>query len=267
MRVSGLLFRTSIYIAIAIGLSCLAVSIKMVSNAIAQDFFYKIIIIGDVFETLELVEFVNILVFAILGMGFGLATVLLPQNVRLQTSAVLLTILLPLVFSTNAIIQYNSWIEDVAVQEKISYDQAEQLTNSFLGDRVELNGFLGFYLYTAQVPILPLNQAEMKGAIELEKKVKSTFLSFNRIVKIKPEIVTGFLASSRWMIRFFYFSLAIATTVNHFQAGCQELVKRSKPKKTPVPYFPPVPPRFQTYPNPPNDPMSPAGLPKLPSQR
>lgn len=237
-----LLPRTVIYVLIAVFLILTTASIKVLSSLIAEQLLYKIIIIGDVFSTLEVVEFVNVLVFAILGMGFGLASAYLPKISRQKTSAILLIILVPLIFSTSAMVKYNFWIEDVADRERISYSQAESLTNSFLSRRVGVNGFLGFYVYTAQFPVLPINGAEIEQVEKLEKQVKANFMSINKIIGIKPEIITGFLATSKWLIRIFYFSIATFTTISHFKTGCQELVKNVKPA---TPYFPPIPPRYK----------------------
>jgi hypothetical protein len=257
MRFSKILSRTLLYIFIAGLLILIAVSMKAISNLIAEEFLYKIIIIGDLFDILEVVEFVNVLVFAILGMGFGLATILLPKMARQQTSAVLLILLVPLIFSTNAIIEYNTWISAVADKQKISYPQAESLTNSFLNHRVGLEGFFGYYVYTAQFPVLPTSQDDIKGVEKLEQKVRSQFFSVNKLIGLKPEIISGLLATSRWMIRFFYFSLAVVATVRHFQEGCRELVKRVKPT---APYFPPVAPRFK--PRPPTNKAVPQARPR-----
>lgn len=237
-----LLPRTVLYVIIAVFLIVTTASIKILSSLIAEQLLYKIIIIGDVFSTLEIVEFVNVLVFAILGMGFGLASAFLPKISRYKTSALLLIILVPLIFSASAMVKYNFWIEDVAAHEKISYSQAETLTNSFLNKRVGINGFLGFYVYSAQFPVLPTNQAEIEGSEKLEKQVKTNFMTINKLIRIKPEIITGFLATSKWLIRIFYFSIAAFTTVNHFKTGCQELVRNAKPA---TPYFPPIPPRYK----------------------
>ena len=234
--------RTVIYVFIAVFLLLTTVGIKIGASLIAEQSLYKIIIIGDVFSTLEVVEFVNVVVFAILGMGFGLATAFLPKIYRQKTSALLLITLFPLIFSTSAMVRYNLWIENFAAQENTSYSQAESLTDSFLTARVGVNGFLGFYIYTAKFPVLPTNQAEIKKAENLEQKVKANFMSINKIIPINPDIITGFVAGSRWLIRIFYFSLAALTTINHFKAGCQELVRKVKP--TP-PHFPPVPPRYK----------------------
>ncbi|MFB2978438.1 hypothetical protein [Microseira sp. BLCC-F43] len=237
-----LLSRTVIYLLIAVFLILTTAGMKVGASLIAEQFLYKIIIIGDVFSTLEVVEFVNVLVFAILGMGFGLATAFLPKIYRQKTSALLLIILVPLIFSTSAMVRYNLWIEDVAEQEKTSYAEAESLTDSFLSRRVGVDGFLGFYVYTAQFPVLPTNKAEIKKAEKLEEKVKANFMSLNKIIGMKPEIITVILAGSKWLIRTFYFSLAAFTTINHFKAGCQELIKNTKPT---APNFPPVPPRYK----------------------
>ncbi|MCL1475574.1 hypothetical protein [Argonema antarcticum] len=241
-NVVKLLAQIFLYVVIILNLIFLVLITKIATTFVCEQLIYNILFIGDLFTILDIGEFVNIIVFAILGMGFGLASGLLPKYAQLKTSAVLLIILMPLLFSSSAFVKYTFWVEDFAQQENITIQQAETITNSFLQKRVNLNGFLGFYYYTAQFPVLPTKQKEMMKAEEIEKKVKSSFLILTKITKLKPEIITILLACGSWTIRFFYFSLSLFTTVSHFHLGRQEIAKRlqSSPPK-----FPPVPPRFK----------------------
>lgn len=243
MRFLKLLFRTFLYILIVVSIILLTISLKLISNLIAEEVVYNIIIVGEFLSILQIGEFVNVIVFAILGMGFGLASVFLPKTSQIKTSAVLLIILVPLIFSITPLLQYNSWIEEVADQERLSYVQAQSLTDSFLKARVPLDGFLGFYSYSAQFPVLPTSKKEMVEVGNLEKKVKAQFLGISKKIKLKPEIISGILAAGNWTIRFFYFSLSAFATITHFRIGRQELEKRLM---RPVPLFPPVPPRYKT---------------------
>ncbi|MCL1463572.1 hypothetical protein [Argonema galeatum] len=241
-NVVKLLAQIFLYVVIVLNLIFLVLITKIATSFVCEQLIYNILFIGDLFTILDIGEFVNVIVFAILGMGFGLASVLLPKYAQIKTSAVLLIILVPFLFSTSAFVKYNFWIEDFAEQQNITIEQAETITNSFLKSRVNLNGFLGFYHYTAQFPILPTKQKEMMKAEEMEKKVKSEFLGFTKITKLKPEIITGLLACGSWTIRFFYFSLSAFTTVYHFHLGRQEIARWFQPSP---PKFPPVPPRFK----------------------
>lgn len=241
-NVVKLLAQIFFYVVIVLNLIFIVLLTKIATSFVCEELIYNILFIGDLFTILDIGEFVNVIVFAILGMGFGLASVLLPKYAQIKTSALLLIILLPLLFSTSAFVKYTFWIEDFAAQQNITIQQAETITNSFLKERVNLKGFLGFYHYTSQFPILPTRQKEMMIAEEMEKKVKSSFLILTKITTLKPEIITFLLTCGSWTIRFFYFSLSAFTTVYHFHLGRQEIAKwfpASPPK------FPPVPPRFK----------------------
>lgn len=242
MKLFKLLAQTFFYVVIVLNLIFVVLITKIATSFVCEQLIYKILLVGDIFAILDIGEFVNLIAFAILGMGFGLATVLLPKYAQIKTSAILLIILVPLLFSASAFVKYNFWIEDFANKENIPITKAETIINSFLQERVNLNGFLGYYYYTAQFPILPTNVEEMTKVEEMEKKVKSEFLSLAKLTKLQPEIISGLLASGSWTIRFFYFSLAAFTTVSHFHSGCQEIAKRFQASP---PKFPPVPPRFK----------------------
>lgn len=242
MKFIKLLGQLFFYILIVLNLIFVVVLLKIASTFFYEQFLYKIFLIGDIFSILDLGEFVNIIVFAILGMGFGLATGLLPKYAQIKTSATLLTIVVPLIFLTSPYVRYTFWVEDFSIQEAMSYDKAESLTNSFLSKKVGIDGFLGFYLYSGQFPVLPTNQDELRKAEDIEKRVKAEFSIVTKIVKVKPEVVSIVLACANWVIRFFYFSLAVLTTVTHFHIGLEEGKKWIKPASK---MFPPIPPRFK----------------------
>ncbi|MBD2182143.1 hypothetical protein [Aerosakkonema funiforme] len=254
MKFLKLLAQTILYIIIVLNLIFIVVIGKIAASIICEELIYKILIIGDLFAILDIGEFVNIIVFALLGMGFGMASALLPKYAQTKTSAVLLIILVPILFSTSAFVKYNYWVEDFADRENISFAKAEEITNSFLQKKVNAGGFFGFYSYTAQFPVLPTKMSEITKIEDLEKKVKSDFISLGKIAKLKPEVVYGLLASGSWAIRFFYFSLAALATVYHFHLGQAQVFKWFQPAP---PKFPPIPPRFKPPANKPLMPSSP----------
>ncbi|MDB9512184.1 hypothetical protein PN499_13405 [Kamptonema animale CS-326] len=210
------------YVVCTVALVSIAILIKVAALLLADRLLYPIFIVGDLFKGIEVVELLNILVFAILGMGFGVATVLLYQKLGRQTSAILLIISVPLIFISTPVVRYNIWLQTVGVEETLSPEQAEKLTNSFLNKRVGNDGFLGFYLYTAQFPILPTKQVQMNDLDNFEKKVNSKFV---QLTGVPPTIVSWLMATCFWCLRIFYFSIAAIATISHFREGLR-IVKR-----------------------------------------
>ncbi|OCR01968.1 hypothetical protein BCD67_05665 [Oscillatoriales cyanobacterium USR001] len=210
------------YIICTVALVSIAVFIKVAALLLADKLLYSIFIIGDLFKGIEIVELLNILIFAILGMGFGVATWLLYPKLGRQTSAILLIISVPLIFISTPVVRYNLWLQTVGLEEVISPNQAEKLTNSFLDKRVGNQGFIGFYLYTAQFPILPTKKVQMDDLENFEKKVNSKFV---QLIGIPPTFVTWLMAISFWCLRIFYFFIAAIATIAHFREGLR-IVKR-----------------------------------------
>ncbi|MFB2896699.1 hypothetical protein ACE1CI_27630 [Aerosakkonemataceae cyanobacterium BLCC-F50] len=263
MRLLTLLFRLLIYILVICSLVFFTVSLKLIANFIGEELIYNILIIGEFIAILQVVEFANIIIFAVLGMGFGLASVILPKICQLKTSAVLLIILVPLIFGITPFLKYNTWIKEIADNENITYQQAQTLSDSFLKSRVNLEGFLGFYSYSAQFPILARTKKEMVMAVKWEKKVRSEITSLTKKANLSQEAISILLAAGNWVIRFFYFSLSVFTTIAHFHIGRQTIEKQLI--KLRVIMFPPIPHRHQMPQNKPvRQPIPQRGKPKAP---
>jgi len=259
-----LILRVFIYSLIVVSLIFLTISLKLILNYIGEETIYNILIVGEFIAVLQIVELVNVIVFAVLGMGFGCASLLLPKICQLKTSAVLLIISVPLIFSLTPLVKYNAWIERVADNEHLSYTEAQVLTNSFLKSRANLDGFLGFYAYSAQFPVLPNSKKEMLKVANWEQKVKAQFMPTTKKLKLNPQLVSAYLAAGNWTIRFFYFSLSAFTTISHFHLGRQLMEKQLL--KVNVSIFPPVPLRHQTQQNKPvKQPIPLRGKPKVPA--
>ena len=243
MRVFNLLFRLVIYILVICSLVFFTVSLKLIANFIGEELIYNILIIGEFIAVLQVVEFANIIIFAVLGMGFGLASVILPKICQIKTSAVLLIILVPLIFSITPFLKYNTWLKEIADNENITYQQSQELSDIFLKSRVNLQGFLGYYSYSAQFPVLPRTKKEMVLAINLEKKVRSEITSLTKKANLSQQSISILLATGNWTIRFFYFSLSVFTAIAHFYIGRQTIEKQLLKVRTPI--FPPIPHRHQ----------------------
>jgi hypothetical protein len=165
---------------------------------------------------IEIIELLNILVFAFIGMGVGVATNLLHPKYGRKISATLLIVIVPLVFMITPAIRYNSWLEKVEESDNLLPRETATLTNSFLNRKVGLPGFIGYYVYTGQFPVIPTKQSEMKDLDSFEKKVNSRFV---QLTGIAPTIVSWSMRVCFWLIRIFYFSIAVIATIAHFREG------------------------------------------------
>jgi hypothetical protein len=204
------------YVASAAMIVGISVLIKFVALMLADKILYTILILGDLLRGIEIIELLNILIFAFIGMGFGLATRLLKPQYGRQVSAFLLIAIVPLVFMSTPIIRYNHWLEKVEELDKLSPAETTTLTNSFLKKQVGMQGFIGYYFYTGQFPVIPANQSEMKDLDRFEKKVNSRFV---QLTGLAPTIVSWSMLICFWLIRIFYFSIAVIATIVHFRQG------------------------------------------------
>ncbi|MDY7002682.1 MAG: hypothetical protein SWX82_01555 [Cyanobacteriota bacterium] len=210
------LIKLSIYIFCTSFIFSTIISAKIISVKLADRFLYSLILFGDFLRGIEIVELFNIVAFAVVGMGFGLASIFLPKYLGRYVSAILLIILVPIIFLTTQMVRYDIWVEQVANNENLSLDGAELLANSFLNQRVGNDGIYGFYLYTAQFPILPDKKVQMNNLDRLEKSVNSKFVS---LIGVPPGVISWAMSLCFWVIRIFYFLVAVVTTVAHFREG------------------------------------------------
>ncbi|MGK7919315.1 MAG: hypothetical protein AB4080_04835 [Trichodesmium sp.] len=210
------LIKLSLYIFCTSFIFSTIVSAKIISVKLADKFLYSLIVFGDFLRGIEIVELFNIVAFAVVGMGFGLATIFLPKYLGRYVSTILLIILVPIIFITTQMVRYDIWVEQVAENDNLSFNQAELITNSFLNQRVGNDGIYGFYLYTGQFPILPVQKVEMNNVERLEKSVNSKFV---RLIGVPPGVIYWAMSLCFWVIRIFYFVVAVVTTIVHFREG------------------------------------------------
>lgn len=204
------------FLAISIMIVGISVLIKFVALMLAEKILYTIFILGDLLRGIEIIELLNLLVFAFIGMGFGLATRLLRPEYGRKVSAILLIGIVPLVFMSTPIFRYNLWLEKVEESDNLSPTETTKLTNSFLKKQVGIPGFLGYYFYTGQFPVIPTKQSQMKDLDSFEKEVNSIFV---RLTGAAPTIVTWAMLICFWLIRIFYFSIAVIATIAYFRQG------------------------------------------------
>jgi len=204
------------YLASAAAIAAISLTIKLAAWFLADRVLYTIFIIGDLLRGIEIIELLNILVFAFIGMGFGVGSVLLPPKYGRKISAALLIVIVPLVFMSTPFLRYNLWLDQVAEIDNLSPAETEILTNSFLRKQIGVPGFIGYYLYTAQFPVIPTTQSKMKDLDRFEKEVNSRFV---QVTGIAPTIVTWAMQVCFWLLRIFYFCIAVIATIAHFRDG------------------------------------------------
>ena len=226
MKSNKLSLRVSLCILIIFCTIGLVVWLKLLLIFVADEYLYSIPFLGDILRSIEAIELANLVIFAIFGMLFGVATAFLPKSkLRYLTTGVLI-ILIPILFSITSIVRYRQWLQAVAIEERISYARARRLANSYLSSKVGKRGFWGFYLYTARFPVVPTNSQQMNELEEMDRRIKSGLNKLlSNAIGDRPEIVNFFFAIQGWIIRLFYFSIALFATIFHFQDGVTQAEK------------------------------------------
>ena len=200
----------------AVILIAIAATLKVIALVLVHQFLYPIFIFGDLLRGLELIDLLNLLVFAVVGMGFGLATALLPVSNGRKISAGFLVILVPVILAIPQFVKYDLWLNDIMIDDVVSRDKATVVADSFLKRRVNHDGVFGFYLYTGQFPMIPTRMSQMEDLEKLEKQVNSKFVKFSGV---PPTVVNLLMGICFWGIRLFYFAIAAITAVAHFKDG------------------------------------------------
>lgn len=217
-----LVLRIVLYLLSTTAVVAIALLFKFLFILLGDGLIYKIPLAGDVLLSMEILEILNILVFAILGMGFGVATVILPRYFGIKVSQIVLVILIPLIFTTSTFFRYHQWVQDFQITERISHNQSELITNSFLRKQTngQQEGLWGFYLYTANIPILPSNEKDM---IELDAWMTASKNRVMRITGQEEKMVLLLFASRGWGLRIFYLIVSIMATIVNFKEGLKAL--------------------------------------------
>lgn len=235
MNNSKPILRSLLYLGILFLVITLVIMLKRLLIFVGDEYVYTVPLLGDLLRGIEIIELSNIILFAVLGLGFGIASVLLPRHLRRKVSIFLLIPIVPILFSITGLVRYQEWLREVAIQEKLSPRETKRVTNSFLQNSVGKRGYLGFYLFTAQYPVIPANQQQMEEMQSVDNRVKSRF---SRMVGSHAWLVNLVFAAQGWILRLFYFAIAVIATILHFNEGVKESEKlaqkrsKSQPVKT-----------------------------------
>lgn len=197
----------------------ITIALKLLLVLMAEAAVYQIPFVGEFLRSIDVIDLLNLLVFAILGLGMGLACSLFGRPWGPRLGALLLIPLVPLIFLLTPAMRYGLWVRNVATTQGISAEAAALTTGTFLRDRVGQDGVWGLYRYSARYPILPITAAAMQEAPSIEKQVNATLSDLSQL---DAERVARILALCSWGIRAFYFAISIGATVSHFHRGFRQ---------------------------------------------
>ncbi|KKI98034.1 hypothetical protein [Prochlorothrix hollandica] len=194
----------------------LAFMAKAAAVIVAQRLLYPLPLVGGLVRSLEVLDLLNILIFAIVGMGLGLLTRFLPPDSRYHISYGLLVVLMPLLFLSGSLLHYQLWVNGVSTANDLTYATAKTLTNEWLQSTLGDTGFWGYYRFTAQYTVLPLEPDQVRQATLGADRVGSLV---GGLVGWDQARVIGWLSFNTWILRLFYFAIACFSGITHFQDG------------------------------------------------
>jgi succinate dehydrogenase/fumarate reductase cytochrome b subunit len=174
----------------------------------AEQFVYVLPLVGGLLQSLELVEITNVVVFALLGLGLGAATVWLPSRWSRLRRSLLLVIAVPIVFLSSYGVRQFFWVQAVAVTSEISVPEAQRVTDVLLEEATGHPGLAGFFLYTPRMPVLPTDLGGIQTVDEEDKWFRS---ELTRYSGVQPGLFSLLFRLTGWGIRLFYMGLAVIT--------------------------------------------------------
>lgn len=177
---------------------------------------HPIPIVGGWLKSLEILELVNVVVFAILGFTLGAASIHLPPRLPLWQKSLVLTIAIPLVFLTSYWVQHTLWLQEITANSELNFQQAKALANKALKNASGSEGFWGYFSYTTQMPILPTTLDDLQRLTDDQKWFRSELTRFSGL---EPGIFTLVFNGTGWGIRLFLLLLSTLTAVIYFLKG------------------------------------------------
>ncbi|NJM99309.1 MAG: hypothetical protein HC800_21160 [Phormidesmis sp. RL_2_1] len=210
--------RILLFIGIGIGLSLLMAGLKAAIAWLAEVYVYAVPWVGGFLRSIELVEISNWLVFALLSVGIGAATFLLPRRWNQWARVALLIGVSPFVFSASYLMQQHLWIQKVATSANISYREARQLTHEYLTQKAGHGGFFGFYSFSTEMAELPIRREELTSTTSgnAARALSEELSSYN---DPRASFLAFILERVGWLIRFMYMLLAGLTALTYYFKG------------------------------------------------
>ncbi|NJN03194.1 MAG: hypothetical protein HC873_03615 [Leptolyngbyaceae cyanobacterium SL_1_1] len=236
---SSQLKNTALYLLCLVMVPVVMVAIRVIITWSAERYIYSVPWVGGLLKSLEIAELANVVVFALLGLGLGAATIFLPKVKGLGPRVAVLLLVFMLaagVFGTGYLARQHLWIQQVADQSNISSEAAKTLADNLLVKQTGDRGFWGFYRYTTQVPVLPTEARDLQTLAEEEKWVRSELTRFSGV---EPGVFSKVFHMTGWGIRIFYMLLAAITVLIYFLKGTDWAEsQRPQPSPRPIPRVP-----------------------------
>ncbi|TAD78319.1 MAG: hypothetical protein EA001_07890 [Oscillatoriales cyanobacterium] len=177
---------------------------------------YEVAYVGHFLRSLEILELLNLLIFAILGMGAGIAAGMLPPPSGRQLTTLLLAVVVPGLFAISPAMRQEAWVLRAADHQRITPAAARVQIDRFLTKQVGQSGLWGFYTYSARYPELPLAPGQMQEIPAIDRQVKATLAN---LLRWETKAIEQLLEGCTWGVRGFYLLLAVLTTLTHFNQG------------------------------------------------
>ena len=210
--------RIPLFFAIGLGLSLLMAGLKAIAYWLTDTYLYDVPWIGGFLSSIEVAEISNLLVFALLGLGIGAATLLVPNRWTHWLKMMPLILLGPLVFCASYLVQQHLWIQKVAERADIPYAEAKTITNDFLQRESGKAGFVGFYSLSAQISELPT----LRENLELARTTNPSDLLTKELSSYEdPRADAAAYVFERvgWVVRFMYMTIAVLTALIYYFKG------------------------------------------------
>jgi len=177
---------------------------------------YEVAYVGHFLRSLEILELLNLLIFAILGMGSGIAAGVLPPPLGQQLTALVLAVAVPGLFAISPAVRQQAWVLRAADYQRIAPEVARVQIDRFVAKQAGQGGLWGFYTYSARYPELPLAPGQMQEIPAIDRQVKATLAN---LLRWETKAIEQLLEGCTWGVRGFYLLLAILTTMTHFRQG------------------------------------------------
>lgn len=182
----------------------------------AEHFVYSLPLVGGVLQSLELIEITNVVIFALLGVGLGAATLWLPSRWSTLRRSLLLLVAVPIVFLSSYAVRQYFWVQAVAIASELSIPEAQRVTDVLLEEATGRTGLPGFFLYTPRMPVLPTDLGSLQTVDDDDKWFRS---ELTRYSGVQPGLFSLLFRLTGWGIRLFYVGLTVITAGIYFTKG------------------------------------------------
>ena len=206
----------------------IAALFKSLCAFLGDRYLYSLPILGGFLQSIELIEVSNFLIFAFLGFAIGITTRFLPQRSRERLGVLVILILAPVVFSTSYLTRHYLWVQQVAERTNLPAQEAQSVTDVFLENGSGHRGPLGYYLYTAKMPLLPTTAQDIEDLSATEERIQT---ELTQVSGIEAQWFSLMFDVVGWSIRGFYILITLITVSLYFYKGLGQ-VRTAQQRRT-----------------------------------